>query len=201
MRILLYGSTALSQAVCETLLVNHFAVVGYVPSAAPTFPGTPPVPIADESIPHDLKLSIQYDKKIAHGGIGYNLHTGLLPRWAGCDILHHTLIEGAEKQGMTFHQLTDEYDVGPVVSWISYPVLPYDSVLSLYSRMLILAPGFVVGCLRLVEEYGHENIRAFPIFHEPVVYRRGAIDMDQKGRYAHDRVEIESFLSKRGTTK
>ena len=38
------------------------------------------LPIADETVPHDIKLSIQYDKKVTDLSNAYNVHTGLLPK-------------------------------------------------------------------------------------------------------------------------
>lgn len=205
MRILMYGSTALSEAVCHLLIGNGYDVIGYVPSVAAVFPArrmpVPPVNENNQIIQHDLKLSIQHDRKIVHNGIGYNLHTGILPRWAGCDILHHTLAEGADRQGLTFHQLTDEYDVGPIVSWLTYPVLPFDTVVDLYTRMLALAPGFVLSCLRMIEICGHEGIRAFSIFHEPKTYRRGRVDDDARKKYIEDRKAIEEYLKNRNVVE
>lgn len=91
MRILIYGSTYLTEICVKQLKKDGYNLVGYIPSENPTFRGKVPLPIVDETIEHDIKLSIQYDKKMITHKDAFNLHTGLLPEYGGCSILYHTI--------------------------------------------------------------------------------------------------------------
>ena len=78
-KILIYGSSHLAQETC-LVLRDYYTLVGHIPSTNPTIPGSMDLPIADETVPHDIKLSIQYDKKVTDLSNAYNVHTGLLPK-------------------------------------------------------------------------------------------------------------------------
>lgn len=177
MKILLYGSTKLTEVVADRLAYAH-QLVGYVPSRKPpTVPGTVRATrcLAEgEALPaHDLALSIQYDRLLLPNGRTYNLHTGLLPAYGGCDVLYHTLRLGAREQGLTFHQISEGLDNGPVISKVTYPVLPGDTILDLYRRLLIVAPDFTVGALKLLEHLGARACECAS--YTPTLHKRGDI--------------------------
>lgn len=165
MKIQLYGSTILSAIVAKYLLKAGFDVVGYVPSNA-TFPGDMPVP--EGEFPHDIKLSVQYDKKLPADDKTYNIHTGILPEYGGCNILSHTIKNKEKYQGMTFHKVNDTFDGGKVLCSMRYPVLSTDSVKDLYYKMRSTIGPFSVLCMETVEWDGHE--------HKPVIYKRSDLD-------------------------
>jgi len=189
MRIVLYGSTKVTELVARALMGAHHHVLGYVPSSRePTVPGAldflpklvqgveGPLTVGDV----DLKLSVQYDRWLTPDAQTFNLHTGLLPAWGGCDLLWHTLRQGATEQGLTWHRITDQVDEGPVVATVRYSVVPGDTVLSLYARMLALAPGFAVGCVSLLR--GGLDVDACPVW-PPVRYLRGQIPVEDRPAY------------------
>lgn len=188
MRILLFGSTVLSAHV-EAALPE---VVGHVPSVRPAFPGKMLSPIVDEGAPHDIKLSVQYDKRLENTTNAYNLHTGLLPEYGGTDILHHTLENGASEQGLTFHVMTDQLDSGPIVSKITYPVLPSDGVIDLYRRMMAIAPHFVRSSLALLGLVDTGTIMS----RKARLYKRS--DVKNRERYAKDGIALSAFLRANG---
>jgi len=172
MKILIYGSTYLTEVVCN-YLKKEFNLVGYVPSNNPFIGGNIQLPRVEnvEDCPHDIKLSIQYDKKIIDHENAYNVHTGLLPLWGGCDIMYHTLKEGAKEQGITFHKMTDQIDYGPIISKITYPIFESDGVLELYKKQSSIAPGFVASSLRLLEQIGENNVSKC-ILRKPRIFRK-----------------------------
>ena len=185
MKILIYGSTYITQLVVEHLskgFHNPWKLVGYIPSSNPTFPGKLYLPLVDESVPHDIKLSIQYDEKI-HADNAYNLHTGLLPEYGGCNILYHTIKNGAKEQGLTFHKITKRFDEGEIICRGSYPVLKSDEVSDLYHKMAILAP--------LVAEMGLRLLPATGLSYKPTLYRRADIDPIESERQIN---EIENYI-------
>lgn len=164
MRILIYGSTYLTEICVNQLIKDGYNLVGYIPSENPVFKGTINLPIVDETIDHDIKLSIQYDKKLITTKDAYNLHTGLLPKYGGCSILYHTIKNDEEEQGLTLHKMTEDFDEGGIISKMSYAVLPEDTVADLYTRLCIIAPKFLSNALSLLSYEGKA--------HHPVLYRR-----------------------------
>lgn len=179
MRILIYGSTYLTEVCCRVLSAKH-QLIGYVPNVkAPTVPGNVPLPVASGDEPCEIALSIQYDHKITPRVPTFNVHTGLLPEWGGCDILYHTLREGAHEQGLTFHQVTDRFDYGPIISKITYPVLPGDTMVDLYRRLVAVGPGFVDAALDLFWLVNVIHCFSAP----PRLFKRGDILPEDRGVY------------------
>jgi hypothetical protein len=184
MRILIYGSTYISAVVAEHLIKQGFNLVGHVPSSNPTFPGIMPTREVSPDTPHDLVLSVQYDKKILDLKNAFNLHTGLLPNYGGCNILYHTLKNGETEQGLTFHKMTTGIDGGEIISRVTYPVLPTDTVADLYLKMVAVAPKFAELCLGICGWSGN--------VHKPTIYKRSDIDVVES---QSDIVKIRKALS------
>ena len=155
-KILILGSTYLTEKVIEKLKNTEFTLVGYRPSQDPFIKGNIDLPVIPEGeeCQHDIKLSIQYDKKVLDYHNAYNVHTGLLPLWGGRDLMYHTLKEGESEQGLTFHKMTDQFDYGPIISKVTYPVLPNDTEIDLYDRQATIAPDFVYLSLKLLDKIG-----------------------------------------------
>jgi len=174
MKILIYGSTHLTSKTCN-ILKNYYDLVGHIPTSYSAIAGKMELPIVDENVEHDIKLSLQYDKKIKNINNAYNIHTGLLPLWGGQDILYHTLKEMPSEQGLTFHKMSEDFDSGNIISKCTYPVLKGDTMIDLYSRMISICPGFVLSSLKLLE-----NFKTFEIEkcqkEKPRLFKRGNID-------------------------
>lgn len=170
MRILIYGSTYLTELCVNQLLKDGYNLVGYIPSENPTFEGKINLPKVQETIDHDIKLSIQYDKKLITTNDAYNLHTGLLPLYGGCSILYNTIKNKESEQGLTLHKMTEDFDKGGIISKISYPVLENDTVPDLYFRMCLIAPRFISNALSLLPTIGKE--------HSPVLYKKKDVPED-----------------------
>lgn len=170
MRILIYGSTYLTELCVNQLIKDGYNLIGYIPSENPTFEGNINLPRVDETIEHDIKLSIQYDKKLLTVNDAYNLHTGLLPEYGGCSILYHTIENKENIQGLTFHKMTEDFDKGGIISKMTYPVLESDTVPDLYFRVCQIAPKFISNALRLLPVIGKT--------HAPVLYKRKDVPED-----------------------
>ncbi len=184
MRILLLGSTVLSACVEASLP----EVVGHIPSTRPAFPGKMKSPVVSETMPHDIKLSVQYDRRLEDTRNAYNLHTGLLPDYGGTGILHHTIENNAREQGLTFHMMTSRLDSGPILSKITYPVLPSDGIVELYRRLMAIAPPFVRSSLALLPLVDLSLVEA----KKARLYKRA--DIKNVDRYAQDGVALSTYL-------
>lgn len=188
MRILIYGSTFIT-ALVEKELMKHHDVVGHIPSHNPVFPGKMKSPWAHEKFGYDIKLSIQYNKKIDDVTRAYNLHTGLLPMYGGCDIIYHTLENGEKEQGLTFHKMTDKFDEGEIISKITYPVFKDDTALDLYKRICSLAPKFATTAIELMKSTNYYGIDA----QKPILYKRGE-GILRPMKYEQDKLEILNYV-------
>lgn len=191
MRVLVYGSHFLTEVAVRHMLKCGIDVVGHVPSVHPTFPGNVPVPeVGPENVMYDLLLSICYDRRIYRPG--YNIHTGLLPRWGGCDILYHTKREQAREQGLTLHRMALSFDSGPIFCKATYPVFPHDRIVDLFEKLTITMPNFAVTCVRLLEK------EPLPTFHDKgnrvTLYKRGWVLPADAQLYEESGMEIREFI-------
>jgi methionyl-tRNA formyltransferase len=174
--ILIYGSAYMTALAEQSLMLAGHTVMGHVPCANPSFRGkmlSPVVPAEYvHTVPYDIALSVFYDRRVERLDAAYNIHPGLLPRWGGCDILYHTVRLGARQQGLTLHKMVRQFDRGPIISRITYPVFEGDRPLDLYKRICDILPGFVVSSMPLLL-----GIPDFPPAPSHVRYfRRGLID-------------------------
>ena len=178
-KILIYGSAHLTKVTCD-LLENHYELVGHIPSQNPVIGSEMTLPIVDESIEHDIKLSLQYNRRLLNLENAFNVHTGILPEWGGTDILYHTLKKDSKEQGITFHKMTEVFDKGPIVSKMTYPVFKEDTMVDLYQRLIQIAPAFVLGSLKLLESIPSVDDC---YEYEPTIYKRGNIDESDLDTY------------------
>lgn len=183
MRILIYGSTYITELCVNQLLKDGYNLVGYIPSEKPTFQGKFNLPIVDEKIPHDIKLSIQYDKKLITVEDAFNLHTGLLPQYGGCSILYNTIKNKDYEQGLTLHKMTESFDEGSIIAKMTYPVEENDSVADLYIKLCMVAPQFLSNALKMIS-YRGKTIK-------PKLYMRKDVPEEQSIK---DTEEIKSRL-------
>ena len=166
-KILIYGSAHLTAETCK-LLKDHYELVGHIPSINPVISGEMNIPIVDETIEHDIKLSLQYNRRMHNVFNAFNVHTGQ-------DILYHTLRQKVQEQGLTFHKMTPYFDYGEIISKSSYMVYKDDTMLDLYERMTELFPSFVLGSLKVLESLSQKQIKDSPKL-QPILYKRGQIN-------------------------
>ena len=83
---------------------------------------------------------------------------------------------GTREQGLTFHKMTHQFDYEPIISKMTYPVFPKDTILDLYEQLLTICPEFVASSLGLLGVIGAENADPCASY-TPALYRRNAIDL------------------------
>ena len=179
--ILIYGSSYLT-AITVNLLKDYYNLVGHIPSTSPTIKGKVNLPIVKDNIEHDIKLSLQYDKKLINIKNAFNVHTGLLPMWGGTDILYHTLQEKSVEQGLTFHKMGKELDYGNIISKVTYPVTKEDTMITLYDKMVNIFPLFVLNSLKLLETMTVKEINSCTKL-PPRVFKRGKVKESDNDLY------------------
>tara|TARA_R100000008_G_scaffold84019_2_gene70447 strand:- start:8227 stop:8823 length:597 start_codon:yes stop_codon:yes gene_type:complete len=188
-KILIYGSSSLAEKTIS-VLEKEYELVGHVPSENPVIAGKVDLPVADESVDHDIKLSLQYNKRIDNIENAFNVHTGLLPMYGGVDILYHTLKSfGVYEQGVTFHKMSRDFDYGQIVSKVTYPACSRDTVLDLYKRLDAVCPNFVLSSLKLLEVLSEDDInRCYA--EKPRIFKRGKIDPEDDQEYKDTLIEL-----------
>ena len=188
MKIVILGSTYLS-AIAENSLQGAGHLLCHVPSGKPLFKGKmlSPVVSLDRLPAHDIKLSVQFDQKLGDIDNAYNIHTGLLPLYGGCDILYHTIENKEEEQGLTCHKMGKDFDNGQVVSKIAYPVLETDTALDLYKKVCTVLPFFSVLSVEMIRKGIIGTLTG-----SPKMYFRGRVN-DQK-KYEQDREDIMRYI-------
>ena len=65
-----------------------------------------------------------------------NLHGSLLPTYRGRAPLNWVLVNGETRTGVTLHHMTVEADAGDIVAQEPIDILPDDTALTLYGRMV-----------------------------------------------------------------
>lgn len=82
---------------------------------------------------HSLHLVPEEVLRVPRLG-AYNLHPGLLPRFAGLNAPSWAIYHGEERHGVTVHRMEPGIDTGAIVYQKSFPIRPQDTGLSLALR-------------------------------------------------------------------
>ncbi len=76
-----------------------------------------------------------------------NIHTSLLPRWRGAAPIQRALLAGDEETGISFMQMVEALDAGPVLHQARCEIKPGDSTALLRERLVQLASGEMTAVL------------------------------------------------------
>ena len=104
-----------------------------------------------------------------------NIHPALLPRHGGPGMygirVHQAVLAaGDPESGATVHQVTDEYDRGPVLGQARVPVLPSDTPESLAARVLEVEHRLLPAAVLAAAKAGHAV--PFALEHEGATLQR-----------------------------
>ncbi|TVR77659.1 MAG: methionyl-tRNA formyltransferase [Saprospirales bacterium] len=81
-----------------------------------------------------------------------NLHASLLPKFRGAAPIHHAIISGEEKTGLTVFQLKQQIDTGDIILQEEVPIQPEETTGHLHDRMAILGGELLLKALRLIRK-------------------------------------------------
>lgn len=89
----------------------------------------------------DIIVSASYRKKLPSSILGLcpdsiNFHPSLLPKHRGCWSGFWAIFEGDAETGVTCHRMLEEFDEGAILHQERVPILPIDTSVSLYKRLL-----------------------------------------------------------------
>jgi methionyl-tRNA formyltransferase len=92
----------------------------------------------------DILVSVSCPQRIgarllsSAAGVAINVHSSLLPRYAGIEPYLWVLAHGEEHTGTTVHVMREEFDTGDILVQKKLPILPGESVMSLFYRLSVL---------------------------------------------------------------
>ncbi len=76
-----------------------------------------------------------------------NIHASLLPKLRGGAPIHHAIMQGHEKTGITIIYLTEKMDAGPIISQKEINILPTENVGDLHDRLSIIGKDLLMETL------------------------------------------------------
>ena len=91
----------------------------------------------------DLAFSVFYEKLIQPDFILkceriLNYHIAPLPKYRGVRPINWALKNGETEHGVTIHELTEEFDQGPILSQVIFPIYPdFDEVIDVFNRSMV----------------------------------------------------------------
>lgn len=77
-----------------------------------------------------------------------NVHASLLPRWRGAAPIQAAILAGDAVTGITIMQMDAGLDTGPMLSWESVEILPYDTGETLHNKLAAIGGPLLVKTLR-----------------------------------------------------
>ena len=74
----------------------------------------------------------------------FNLHASLLPQYRGAAPINWAIINGETETGVTTFLLNHEIDKGGIIGQVRVPILPEDSVGTLYEKLMTIGTSLVI---------------------------------------------------------
>ncbi len=83
-----------------------------------------------------------------------NMHSSLLPKHRGPNPFSAVVMDGDEESGVTFHQMDEGIDTGPILEQYRFPIRKQDTALDVYRRACSFASLHVVGVMDRIARDG-----------------------------------------------
>jgi len=80
-----------------------------------------------------------------------NLHASLLPRHRGATPIHHAILAGDTRTGVSVFQIEPAVDTGPVLGMVDTPIEPGETTGELHDRLAELAVGLAIDAIDALE--------------------------------------------------
>lgn len=80
-----------------------------------------------------------------------NVHASILPRWRGAAPVHHAILAGDSRTGVSIMQMEPGLDSGPILATRTCPISPMDTTGSLTNRLVSLGATTLLETLRALE--------------------------------------------------
>jgi methionyl-tRNA formyltransferase len=121
----------------------------------------------------------------------FNLHGSLLPRYRGAAPIHHAVLNGDDRTGVTTFFLKQKVDTGDMILQREMSIGPDDTTGDVHDRMMLLGAEVVVETVRLIESgeapvLPQDDSLASPA---PKVFREdAAIDWSRPAQQVHNHI-------------
>jgi hypothetical protein len=151
--------------------VNHEPTLSQVGEFAPDL-------LVSYSCPYRIRSALLGTPRVG----SLNVHSSLLPAYAGVCTYVHVLADGVAETGVTVHEMVEEFDAGRVVEQARVPIAGRTSTFALFTaqcrlagELLLsavdrcLAAGEIVGC---PQDLTQRSYRGEPTAHDVAELRR-----------------------------
>lgn len=88
---------------------------------------------------NDVGISYMYLKKIPMDELRVpwiNFHPGPLPEYKGRNLCYHAIMNGEEEFGATVHYMDEEFDTGPIIECVRFPIYGWDTAETLHKNVM-----------------------------------------------------------------
>jgi methionyl-tRNA formyltransferase len=104
----------------------------------------------------------------------FNLHASLLPQYRGAAPINWAIINGETVTGVTTFFLRHDIDTGPMVDQVTCPILPEDTIGTLYPKLMAIGAGLVVKTVKNIEEGSivqKDQVESATLYHAPKIFK------------------------------
>ena len=111
-----------------------------------------------EKMKPDLGVVANFNQKVPETLCNYarygfiNFHPSLLPKYRGPNPFERVILNGESQSGVTFHQITTDYDRGGILRQAPVPVSAHDSIGDLMNKSLVVARRMLSELLPAIEQ-------------------------------------------------
>jgi methionyl-tRNA formyltransferase len=125
--------------------VAELATLHGIPTITPDNPNTPEVVAQIRALEPDFFFSFYYREMLKSEVLeipkrgALNMHGSLLPKYRGRVPVNWAIIHGETETGATLHYMTEKPDNGDIVAQQAVPILPNDTALQVFQKVVVAA--------------------------------------------------------------
>jgi len=99
-------------------------------------------PVDESLAPVDAGISWLYSQIIVASDLRkypagmLNMHGGVIPDYRGASVLHWSIINGEDQLGITWHEIVEAVDAGPIWAESRIPIAPHATALDIRGDMI-----------------------------------------------------------------
>ena len=127
-----------------------------------------------------------------------NTHSSLLPKHRGPNPFAAVIMAGEEESGVTFHQIDEGIDTGPILEQYRFDIRPQDTAIEVYQRSCSIAGLHIVEVMDRIEKrgiYGQPQDNAAATYDKKLEKSDSYIDWHQPARTIERKVRgLRPFL-------
>lgn len=124
----------------------------------------------------------------------FNVHASLLPNYRGSAPIHHAIMNGETKSGVTTFFLNKEIDKGDIIACREVEIGPEETTGELYERLMVEGARLAIHTTQLIEKnqctpYSQDKLTNKLLKPAPKIEKRDTlIDWDQPAEVIHNKI-------------